>query len=221
MHCGRPIGDENSTLQKNKYKISNDIKASGNEWNFMPGREYCHDCIQKGYTKHSFIAQAKALYLYKGKIKKTMYRFKYNNKREYAAFFAQKAVEQYTTWMKRTGVQVIIPVPMYRSKKRQRGYNQAETFAKELARLWGIPCDATIVKRVINTTPQKGLGEKQRKNNLKNAFHVEENVVQYSCAMVVDDIYTTGSTAEAVARELIKRGTRQVYLLTICIGEEM
>ena len=199
MHCGRPIGDDNSN-----YSV----------------REYCYDCEQKGYDRKSYIRQAKAIYLYKGAVKTTMYRFKYSNKREYAAFFAKQAVQEYADWMQRVGVEAIVPVPLYRKKQRKRGYNQATCFARELTKLTGIPTEENMVIRVKDTAPQKGLGELQRKNNLKNAFHSGENVVQYRCVMVVDDIYTTGSTAEAVAQELIKRGTHQVYLMTICIGED-
>ena len=148
-----------------------------------------------------------------------MYRFKYSNKREYAAFFAKKAKQKYGAWIQNTGVEVIIPVPLYRKKQRKRGYNQAETFGKELSRYTGVPVNTSLVYRGKDTAPQKGLGELQRKNNLKNAFHCGKSVVQYKCVLVVDDIYTTGSTAEAVARELIKNGACHVYVLTVCIGE--
>ena len=195
MHCGRPIG--NRTL------------------------EYCYDCIQKRYDKNSYITQAKALYLYKGAIKMTMYRFKYSNKREYASFFAKQVMGQYAEWMNRIDADVIVPVPMYRKKQKKRGYNQAESFAKEISKLTGVPIKTDLVSRVIDTAPQKGLDALQRKNNLKKAFHSKKNVVQYKRIIVVDDIYTTGSTAEAVAKELIKKGARQVYLITVCIGEEM
>jgi predicted amidophosphoribosyltransferase len=84
-----------------------------------------------------------------------------------------------------------------------------------------IPVDTRLVYRVVDTKPQKGLSESNRKNNLKNAFQKGESVVQYRCAIVVDDIYTTGVTAEAVAYELIKRGIRRVYFMAVCIGEEM
>ena len=194
MHCGRPIGNINS--------------------------EYCYDCMQKGYHKKSCITQAKSLYLYKGSIKKSMYRFKYSNKREYAEFFAQKAVDEYTVWLKRIGVEAIIPVPMYKKKQKRRGYNQAECFAMELSKRTGIPIKKDLVCRTIDTAPQKKLGAVERKNNLKKAFHCAENIVQYKYIMVVDDIYTTGSTAEAVAGELIKRGAHRVFLMTICIGED-
>lgn len=208
MHCGKPIGSRNPKQENIKF----DIEQT---------REYCYDCIAKGYHRHSCITQAKALYVYKGVIKQTMYRFKYSNKREYASFFAKQAMKEYGVWMRQKGIEVIIPVPMYKKKQRRRGYNQAESFAKELSCITGVPYVVDLVRRVRNTTPQKGLTEKERKNNLEKAFQIRENVVQYTCAMVVDDIYTTGSTAEAVARELIKQGTHRVYLLTICIGEDM
>lgn len=206
MHCGRPIGDYNPSNKESEYEST---------------REYCYDCIAKCYDRRSNIRQAKALYLYKGAMKTSMYRFKYSNKREYASFFAKQVAKRYGTWMQRMGIEVIVPVPMYSRKQKKRGYNQAESFAKEISKCTAIPTDANLVRRVMDTAPQKGLGEKQRKNNLKNAFQSGKNVVQYNCAMVVDDIYTTGSTAEAVAHELIKQGTHRVYLMTVCIGGDM
>ena len=210
MHCGKPL-----------------VSTS---------KEFCYDCQRK---KRNF-TQAKSLYTYRGVIKHTMYKFKYSNKREYAKFFAKQAVERLGWWL---GLEsshdqapshmqsslhhafscpdVIIPVPMYEPKKRARGYNQAESLAEELSRLTGIPVDKKIVKRVKDTTPQKTLNPEERKNNLKSAFQTEKNSVQYIHALIVDDIYTTGSTAEAVAQELIKKGVRQVRVLTVCIGDDM
>lgn len=210
MHCGRPLGDRNSNKQ-NQYESE---------------REYCLDCgrivRQSEYNKGSFcITQGKSLYIYKGAIKKAMYRFKYSNRREYASFFAKQAVERYGSWMQKHEVEVIVPVPMYARKQRLRGYNQAESFARQLSWLTGIPVNTQLVYRKQDTKPLKTMDPIQRKNNLKNAFQMGESVVQYKCAMVVDDIYTTGSTAEAVAQELIKQGTRKVYLLTVCIGGDM
>ena len=212
MHCGRPIGDENRERKTSEYFASQKFESA---------YEYCQDCMNKKYDRQSYVVQGKSLYLYKGSIKKTMYRFKYSNKREYAAFFAKCAMEQYGTWLRKLGVEVIVPVPMYSGKQRKRGYNQAECFARELEKQSAIPMRTDLVYRIRNTAPQKGLGELQRKNNLKNAFHSGKNVVQYSCALVVDDIYTTGCTVEAVARELIKQGMHRVYRMTICIGDDM
>ena len=196
MHCGRPLGNQSS-------------------------KEYCYDCVNKGHDRCSAIIQAKALFLYKGAIKKAMYRFKYSNKREYADFFAMTGIANYGWWLKRMGVEAIIPVPLFKGKKKKRGYNQAESFAKALSRYAQIPVNPNLVTRRINTTPQKGLSLNQRKINVEKAFQINKNVVNYKCVMVVDDIYTTGSTAEAVAEQLIKQGIHRVCLMTICIGEEM
>ena len=180
------------------------------------GKEYCYDCSKQGLR--SFV-QGKCMFIYKGVIKETMYRFKYSNKREYGSFFASEAAKNYSEWIEQKEIQAIVPVPMYRKKKRIRGYNQAEVFAKALSAQTGIPVETNIVKRVRDTKPLKLLNPEERKNNLKNAFQGTNNIVKCDYILLVDDIYTTGSTAEAVSQELLKMGAKEVYLLCICIGE--
>lgn len=229
MHCGRPLGEvdvEQDSACAKRQKDCLEVNAF---------REYCYECQNKGYVPRSIeaksaetpfknakfktdISQGKALYLYRGAIKTTMYRFKYSNKREYAKFFAKQAEGKYGQWLLANGIQVIVPVPMFRPKQQKRGYNQAESFAKELSRITGIPIDTNLIKRTKDTTPQKELNDKERKNNLENAFQKGKSIVQYSHVLVVDDIYTTGSTAQAVANELKKTGIRHVYFMSICIG---
>ncbi len=185
--------------------------------------EYCMDCA-KTNTAHqknsgACFKQGKSLFLYKGVIKETMYRFKYSNKREYAEYFAMEAAERYGDWIRQKNIQALVPVPMYRHKQRVRGYNQAEVFARALSVELGLPLVTNGVKRVRNTAPLKTLNPEERKNNLKNAFQGINNIVKYDHILLIDDIYTTGSTAEAVSQELIKTGIKEVYLLCICIGE--
>ena len=177
--------------------------------------EFCFDCGKK----HHHYRQGKGVFLYKGDIKQTMYRFKYSNKREYAAFFAGIAAEQYTEWMQRIGAEVIVPVPMYRRKQKLRGYNQAEIFARELSRRTGIPYRMDLVSRTRDTKPQKNLNDTERKNNLKNAFHVSQDIVKYRYILLVDDIYTTGSTVDAIAQAILQTGVIDIYSLSICIGK--
>ncbi len=222
MHCGRPLGQEKSPVRKIQQNMENEgfiHLERASVW------EYCRECYRKGYvsetsapivSQRSFFDQGKSLYLYKGDIKKTMYRFKYANKREYATFFAQQALACYEDWIREA--EVIVPVPMYRKKQKRRGYNQAETLAKELSKRTGIPVDNSCVYRVKNTLPQKGLSDSDRKNNLENAFQKGKSIVQYSHILVVDDIYTTGYTAQAVARELRKQGGRRITFFSVCIG---
>ena len=180
----------------------------------MERREYCSDCARKAH----FFRQGKGLFSYQKEMKRSMYRFKYGNRGEYAEFFARTAMERYGDWVKSREIEAVIPVPMYVGKKRLRGYNQAEVFAKCLGVELGLPVEVRLVKRVKNTTPQKELSEKQRKDNLKGAFQVRTNIVKYKKILLVDDIYTTGTT-DAMSECLLERGVEEVFFLSICIGE--
>lgn len=192
MHCGRPVKET---------------------------KEYCFDCGKKMLSQ-SFV-QGKALFAYQGAIRKTMYRFKYSNKREYADFFAEEAVSRYGEWIRKNKIEAIIPVPMYEPKRKRRGYNQAECFAKCLSQKTGIPMEKNWVKRIRDTAPQKELNDVQRKNNLSGAFRCREGIAPVRRVLLVDDIYTTGSTADVITEELLENGVTSVFFLSICIGEGM
>ena len=97
-------------------------------------------------------------------------------------------------------------------EKRRRGYNQAETFARALGRSLGLPVDAGLVRRVRNTVPQKELNGGQRAANLKNAFQLAADIVKYKKILLVDDIYTTGTTIDTVSEVLLKGGAERIYL---------
>lgn len=180
----------------------------------MEREEYCGDCSRK---KHNY-RQGKAVFVYRDRVRQSMYRFKYSNRREYAGFYAREAARLYADWVAACGIEVIIPVPMYPGKKRRRGYNQAEVFARELGKELNLPNDSRIVRRLRDTVPQKELNDRQRRKNLKNAFQLSEDVVKYSQILLVDDIYTTGSTIDAVAEVLLSGGAKNIYYICISIG---
>jgi len=186
--CGKPLDDERT--------------------------EFCLDC---GKRRHAY-CQGKAVFVYQGNIRQSMYRFKYANRREYAAYYAREAAALYQDWVFKNQIEVIVPVPMYRWKKRRRGYNQAETFARALGRELGIPVDAGLVRRVRNTVPQKELNGGQRAANLKNAFQLAADIVKYKKILLVDDIYTTGTTLDEIAALLKSHGVSEVYCVTLACG---
>ena len=80
-------------------------------------REYCTDCMRK---KHYF-SQGKAVFVYQGEIRQSMYRFKYSNKREYADFYAKEAVRIYGDWIRRKQIEAIVPFPCTVGRKRGEG----------------------------------------------------------------------------------------------------
>ena len=180
-----------------------------------PIDEYCNNCNR---TTHHF-QQNKAVFRYEGRMKESMYRFKYSNRRCYGKVYANQAAKLYGKWIRQKKIQAIIPVPMFRPKEKLRGYNQATVFAKELGKLTGIPVATDLILRNKETEAMKGLGRLKRKKNLLNAFTLTENELQFRKVLVVDDIYTTGTTMDSVAKVLKSGGTTQIYGLCICIGE--
>lgn len=116
-------------------------------------------------------------------------------------------------------MEAVIPVPIHKNRRKKRGYNQAELFARELGKLLELPVDGEILVRTKDTTPQKKLDDRERKNNLKKALKIGKDSVQWKKVLVVDDIYTTGSTVDAAALVLKEAGVEEIYVLSIAIGK--
>jgi ComF family protein len=107
---------------------------------------------------------------------------------------------------------VVIPVPLHRKRERRRGFNQACLIAESLTRL-NRTIDTTTLRRRKNTPSQTGLSRSQRTLNLAGAFEVRGRVPE--CVIVVDDVYTTGSTLHEVAKTLKRHGAKRVEVLTV------
>jgi ComF family protein len=177
--------------------------------------EYCQQCNNSNH----YFAQNKAVFIYEGPVKLSMYKFKYSNRRCFSEHYAKYAFKKYGKWIAENNIEAIVPVPMYNKKKKVRGYNQAEVFAKALSQLTGIPVADKIVRREKETVAMKELKSGKRKKNLLKAFKLAENIVQFRKVLIVDDIYTTGTTLDEVARALKLGGVEEVYGLCVCIGE--
>lgn len=102
--------------------------------------------------------------------------------------------------------------------RRERGYNQAELFAKEIRKTYRNSGRNEIAISEYKYRPQKELNDQERKKNLKKAFTIAQNIVQLRKVLLVDDIYTTGSTVDAAAECLKVSGIQDVYVLCISIG---
>lgn len=176
-------------------------------------QEYCHDCSQR---KHYFV-RGRALYEY-GSAAVSIYRFKYGGRKEYASFYGSQIVRQLSGEIRSMAPDLLIPIPLHPVRKRNRGYNQAELLAKSISGYTGIPVCGTILIRVKNTTPLKRLNPQERQNNLKKAFLIRGNDVKCKTVLLVDDIYTTGSTIDAAAKVLLEAGAKKVYFITLSIG---
>ncbi len=176
-------------------------------------QEYCHDC---SIRKHVFL-RGRALYEY-GSIAPAIYRFKYGNRREYADFFGEEIARYLGDEIQRMHPDALIPIPLHPARRRKRGYNQAELLAKAISRYTGIPVYDKILIRVKNTVPLKKLNPQERQNNLKKAFHIRGNDVKLKTIILIDDIYTTGSTMDAAAAALLAAGAEKIYFITLSCG---
>lgn len=164
--------------------------------------------------------EGRAVFLYDDIMRKSIYRFKYNERAEYAEFYALEIYNRYSKKIKEWNPDVIVPIPLHKSKLKKRGYNQAYLIAKKLSDLTNIPVDNSLLFRVKKTEIQKNLGANERESNLKNAFKIRSNRVQYLSAMLVDDIYTTGATFSNASEALKGGGITCIYCMSLSIGTD-
>lgn len=192
MKCGKPVEEE---------------------------EEYCLDC----QGKDTSFLYGRALFRYNQPMRGSMARFKYHGRQEYAPFYAKELYKQFGKWLIQLAPDALIPVPIHDKRRRKRGYNQAELVAEELGKLCRIEVIKDYLVRSKNTKPQKGLSDRERIANLQAAFSVgsvaQELYNKLKCVIIIDDIYTTGSTVEACSRVLREQGVERVYFLCICIGQ--
>lgn len=178
------------------------------------GMEFCADCSEKGHVFKS----GRALYQYR-EMAASIYRFKYGGRRDYASVFGKELAYYLGDYIKEIEPDALIPVPLFKKKERLRGYNQSVLLARALGAELNIKVVENLVFRIKNTKPLKLLNPEERLNNLKKAFILMENGVKLKRVIIVDDIYTTGSTINTIAELLLSRGIEEIYFVTLAIGE--
>ena len=136
-----------------------------------------------------------------------------------AVHFAREMVRAYGRTIRKWQIAIIIPIPLSKSRRRKRGYNQAEILAKEIGRLMDIPVDTESLIRNKNTIPQKVMDARGRRKNLQHAFAWKGMKLQGVNVLLIDDIYTTGSTIDVAAKTVRLAGAEKVHFLTVSIGQ--
>ena len=171
-------------------------------------REYCIDCSNK--IRH--FDAGMALMIHDDISRKIIYDLKYAGRRDNADMIGYELTKRAGALIRQWDPQVVIPVPVHKSKRIQRGFNQAETLALKLRTQIPVDCDYLI--RHKKTLAQKELIPELRRRNITGAFSVHEYRKPYSSVLLVDDIYTSGSTLSECARVLKEKGVKKVYFLT-------
>lgn len=175
--------------------------------------EYCADCAGRSRSFEYGVA----LLNYDETARRSMARIKYENKREYLDFYGAAMARRYEKTIRRMNAGALVPVPVHASRFRERGFNQAGLLAEIVGKRLGIPTAPKMLVRDKRTLPQKSLSAAERLRNLSGAFRAEEPVRGLDSVLLIDDIYTTGSTIEACARALRDAGIRRVYFAVICV----
>jgi len=114
---------------------------------------------------------------------------------------------------------LIVPVPMYPAKKRERTYNHAEILASSVSKILGIPVDVKNLKKIKWTVSQSELDREKRLKNVKGSFLVvDKKAFSEKQILLIDDVFTTGATTGECARVLLTARASKVFSLTLAHG---
>lgn len=153
-----------------------------------------------------------------GKIQQAIWSLKYENGRQLATPLGARLSQQLASldWP----VNCIIPVPMHSERLAERGYNQAQLLAEQIAQHTAIVCIPGALRRWRFTPSQVGLGREERLVNVQDAFEANAEQVHDQVVLLVDDVYTTGATLSACADTLLQAGATAVYGLTVSVARQ-
>lgn len=141
--------------------------------------------------------------------------FKYANQLGLERTLADLADERLADWLATYRIDALLAVPLHRRRLRERGYNQADRLAGLLARRHGLPNLSRGLVRPRPTAVQSALPDRRRRTNVQNAFQARERAVNGRRIALVDDVVTTGATADAAAAALLEAGAAAVYVVAV------
>jgi ComF family protein len=155
----------------------------------------------------------RSVFYFEGVLRAAVHHLKYRRRLELAeplgglmaSYWARQDVQ----------IDIVVPVPLHGARLRERGYNQADLLAREMARQARLPFDQAGLSRSRPTAPQVGLDAAERKANVRGAFCCPDGTLTGKQVLLVDDVCTTGATLEACAQALYAVGATGVQALTL------
>ena len=179
----------------------------------MEGEDHlCEECI---VSKQSF-SVARALGKYDKTLLEAIHLLKYRGKIAMGEVMGRLMAEREYKSLAIGNYSLIIPVPLHPKRLKERGFNQSLVLAREIARKFSISLDFSILKRNVHTKPQTMLKKKDRMLNVKGAFEVKNaEKIKGEKILLIDDVYTTGSTVRECSRVLIRHKAAEVAVLTL------
>ena len=173
------------------------------------GEMVCAHCLANPprFTK------ARSVLMYDGAARKLILAFKHGDRLDLVPLLTKLMIRVAAELMPK--VDIVMPVPLHRLRLLKRKYNQSAILTKRLAKYYRKPYNFDILKRVRSTCSQGHLTARERRKNVMNAFDIKSSqLIQDKTVLLIDDVLTTGATANECAKVLLKAGAKQVYLLT-------
>lgn len=183
------------------------------------GEHFCEEC--SGMRDFPFTI-ARSATLYEGKIKEQIHLFKYFAKRSLAQPFAELMLMVINKDRAFADIEGIVAVPLHTNRLQERSFNQAEDLALALAQRVKKTYINDAIWRVVDTPTQVTLNKTARNENLKNAFTISNpDAIKDKKLLLIDDIFTTGSTVTEITKLLLKSGAQDVSVMTLATGKAL
>lgn len=187
----------------------------------------CRRCAERTYQfkDNSFAAPGniKAIFsgfLYKGEIREAVKAFKFAGQTQFGVMLGSMLADKLSGVQMLKECDIVVPVPLHPNRQKERGYNQSEILAEEIAKGLGVPMLNDVLFRIKDTKRQSSLKGLARIENVKDAFAAHNESVNGKKIIIVDDICTMGETLKACERALTTAGARDVYAVTLCISPD-
>ena len=194
---------------------------------FPPRCPYCGDAIPNGETECSecrskfpdegymrIIPSGNLCispFVYDSDKRYALLRYKFRNDKYCSKSLAKQMYRVICQFYADERIEVVCAVPMMKKQKRQRGFNQSQVLAEQIARMMDIPCEELLIKTKINLV-QHELDREQRKTNVIGVYSLSNvQMIKHKRILVVDDICTTGNTLAECCRVLLKGGAEEVF----------
>ena len=174
--------------------------------------DYCNRCQ---YERGAFVKNRSPL-VYEGETRKIIYSLKFGKKKYLAQTLGALMADEFLK--DNMEADIIVYVPMTEAEEKKRGFNQSELLAEEVGKRLNIAVLPALVK-IKETKAQKELGGKERAQNLEGAFACVFEQVNNRKILLIDDIFTTGATANECAKVLLKAKAREVNVLTAAVAK--
>ncbi|MEE8359732.1 MAG: ComF family protein [Candidatus Omnitrophota bacterium] len=174
----------------------------------------CDECFSKIEKNERGTAACR----YEGILKEAIHQFKYKRVLSLVDRFSPLMCKFVDDNIDMSRIDTIVPVPLNRSRLRERGFNQSRLLSLALSKKYGVPVSSCLVKRKA-TKPQSGLRRAERQNNLKKAFSVKHpKTIKEKNILIIDDVYTTGATVNEASKTLKRAGAKSVMIAALARG---